>query len=294
MNVPLAKEMYEPKALEDALSLLMELGERAAVIAGGTDLIINLKEGVSEPESLIDIMGMSLSYIRGSRSRGLQIGATTTAEEIGSSDLLRRDLPVLVDAAIHLGGPQTQSMATIGGNLCNASPCANFTNVLVALEAELKIQSSKGERTVPVRDFCRGPGVNGLNRGELVSEVLIPAITGSYGTGYVKHTLRREMDIAIVGAAALVVREGSTLKKVRIALGSVGATVVLAESAQGVLEGLGFDESRIATAAALAAERDASYIDDVRASASYRAVITEYAVRKAVTEAWNMAKGGRK
>jgi CO/xanthine dehydrogenase FAD-binding subunit len=147
---------------------------------------------------------------------------------------------------------------------------------------------------VLVKDFCRGPGVNGLKQGELVSEISIPGIAGSYGTSYVKHTLRREMDIAIVGAAVLVLREGSTMKKVRIALGSVGATVVLAVNAQKVLEGQGFDDSRVETAAKLAAEKDASYIDDVRASASYRGIIAEYAVRKAVTEAWNMAKGGGK
>ena len=215
-------------------------------------------------------------------------------EEIGNSNLLRKELPVLVEAAIHLGGPQTQTMATIGGNLCNASPCANFTNVLVALEAQLHIQDADGKRQAPVKNFCRGPGINILKPGELVSEINIPGISGTYGTSYVKHTLRREMDIAIVGVAALVIRDGSTMKKVRIALGSVGATVVLAENAQKVLEGLEFDASRVETAARLAAEKDASYIDDVRASAAYRRRITAYAVKKAVTEAWAMAKGGRK
>jgi CO/xanthine dehydrogenase FAD-binding subunit len=294
MNAPLAQDIHEPKSLTEAGALLKERGENAALIAGGTDLIIKLKEGVAQAEILIDVMKLPLSYIKGSRTRGIQIGATTTAEQVCNSALLQKELPVLSDAALHLGGPQTQAMATVGGNLCNASPCANFTNVLVALEAQIKIFSIEGERTLPISDFFRGPGVTVLKPTEMVTEIIIPGFSGPYGAYYVKHTLRREMDIAIVGAVAVLIREDQVMKKVRIALGSVGATVILAKSAQQVLEGKPFNLSRTATAAKLAAEKDASYIDDVRASAAYRAVITEYAVKKAVTEAWVLAKGGQK
>jgi len=230
VNAPLAEEIHEPTTVEEALSVLSQKGGGAAIIAGGTDLVIKLKEKVIRPPSLVDIMKLPLSYIKGSRAKGLRIGATTSAKEIGSSELLKKELPLLVDAAVHLGGPQTQEMATVGGNICNASPCANFTNVLAALDAVLTVRGMKGgketSREIPVKDFCRGPGVTGLEPAEIVTEIAIPPILGAYGTSYVKHTLRKEMDIAIVGVAVLVVPDGETVKKVRIALGSVGATVV--------------------------------------------------------------------
>jgi carbon-monoxide dehydrogenase medium subunit len=293
MKAPLAKEVYEPNTIDEAVNILKDKKEGFAVIAGGTDLIIKLREGVIQPLYLLDIMKLPLGYIKGSRSRGFQIGATTTAREIGSSRLLKKELPLLVDAAVHLGGPQTMELATMGGNLCNASPCANFTNVLVALEARVKIRSATGEREVVVKDFCRGPGITEIKSTEIVTEVLIPAIQDDYGTSYIKHSLRKEMDIAVVGAAVLVVPEGDEVKKIRIALGSVGATTVLAENAQNIVEGKKFSDHFVESAAQAAAQKDASYIDDVRASAAYRKRITSVIVRRAINQAWAMAKGGR-
>ena len=294
MNAPLAKEIRVPKSIDEAISVLKEKENDASVIAGGTDLIIKLKEAVIRPTILIDIMKLPLNYIKGSRLRGFQIGSTTSAKEICSSTLLKKELPVLVDAAIHLGGPQTQELATVGGNICNASPCANFTNTLVALDASLKITGEDGEREELIEDFCRGPGVIDLKASGLVTEITIPPIQGSYGAHYVKHTLRKEMDIAIVGVVVLIIPDGNNIKKIRIALGSVGATVLLAKNAQSILEGKSYSNHRVETAANFAAEKDASYIDDVRSSAKYREQITTIAVQKAIKEAWNMAKGEKK
>jgi CO/xanthine dehydrogenase FAD-binding subunit len=291
MNAPLAAEIAEPKSIDEALAILDKGEGNTAIIAGGTDLVIKLKEGVIQPSILVDLMHLPLNHIEGSRVKGFKIGATTTAREIAESSLLTKELPVLTDAAIHLGGPQTQEVATIGGNICNASPCANFTNVLVALEAKVKVSSVQGEREELISGFCRGPGVVHLDHSELVTEIFIPPVENPYGASYVKHTLRREMDIAIVGAAAIIVPERNSIKRVRIALGSVGATVVLAESAQGILEGKAFTPHIVETAAEAAAERDASYIDDVRSSAAYRKIITRVAVRRALQEAWANAKG---
>jgi carbon-monoxide dehydrogenase medium subunit len=294
MNAPLAQQLHRPESIDGALLLLRERGASAVIIAGGTDLVIKLKEGLIEPDALLDIMRLPLSFIRGSRAAGFEIGPTTSAGQIARSALLQKELPVLVDAAVHLGGPQTQEMATIGGNICNASPCANFTNVLIALEASLKISAAGGGRETPLREFCRGPGVTTLGQAEMVTGIVIPGITGAYGASYVKHTLRKEMDIAIVGVAVLVIPEGDVVKKIRIALGSVGATVLPAENARKVMEGQSFSPHRVQTAARIAAEKDASYIDDVRSSAAYRKIITEKAVVRAVTEAWAMARGGKK
>lgn len=293
MKAPLAKEIFEPETVEKALNILHEKGEDAAIIAGGTDLVISLREGVIQPAIIVDILKLPLNYIKGSRAKGFQIGAATTAKEISTSELLKKELPVLVDAAIHLGGPQTMELATIGGNICNASPCANFTNVLAALDAVIRIKGHEGDREMMLKDFFHGTGVTGLKVAEIVTEIEIPAIPGAYGASYVKHTLRKEMDIALVGAAALIIPDGNKIGKIRIALGSVGATVLLAENARKILEDRAFSSRLVESAGKTAAEKDASYIDDVRASAAYRKKITRIAVKKAVTDAWAMAKGGK-
>jgi len=293
MNAPLAREIYEPASLQEAIGILKDKGREAAVIAGGTDLVIELKEEVDKPAVLVDILKLPLTYIEGSRAGGLRIGATTTAKQIAKSALIKKELPVLIDAAIHLGGPQTQELATVGGNLCNGSPCANFTNVLVALEAAVTLEGSNGRREVPLKDFYRGPGATDLKPGEILTAVTIPPIVGPYGASYVKHTLRKEMDIAIVGAAVLVQPDGNKVKKIRIALGSVGPTTLVAQNAQGVIEGKGFSAGLAEEAGKVAAEKDASYIDDVRSSAAYRRTVTSVVVRRAINEAWALAKGGK-
>ena len=268
MRAPLAKEIFEPETVEEAVNILQEKGEDAAIIAGGTDLVISLREGVIQPSNIVDIFKLPLNYIEGAGKKGIRIGATTTVKDISTSKILKMEAPVLVDAGVHLGGPQTIELATVGGNICNASPCANFTNVLVSLDAVVKLKGPEGDREMMLKDFFRGPGVTELKASEILTEIEIPAITGVYGASYVKHTLRKEMDIAIVGAAAFIMPDVDKISKIRIALGSVGATVVLAENAQKILEGKAFSPHLIETAAKTAAEKDASYIDDVRASAA--------------------------
>jgi CO/xanthine dehydrogenase FAD-binding subunit len=293
MNAALVKEIYEPGSLQEAIRILKDKGREAAVIAGGTDLVIELKEQVDKPSILVDILKLPLSFIEGSRAGGMRIGATTTAKQVAASSLLKKELPVLVDAAIHLGGPQTQEMATVGGNLCNGSPCANFTNVLVALEASVTLEEEEGKREVELKDFYLGPGATGLKPGEILTTVTIPPIAGAYGASYVKHCLRKEMDIAIVGAAVLLQPDGNRIRKIRIALGSVGPTTLVARNAQEVIEGKAYSAGLAEEAGNAAAERDASYIDDVRSSASYRRTVTPVVVRRAIEQAWAMAKGGK-
>jgi carbon-monoxide dehydrogenase medium subunit len=293
MRAPLAKDIFEPETVEEAVKILQDKGEDAAIIAGGTDLVISLREGVIQPSNLVDIFKLPLNYIKGTGKKGIRIGATTTVKDISKSTLLKNEIPVLVDAGVHLGGPQTIELATVGGNICNASPCANFTNVLIAFDTFVRMKGPEGEREMMLKDFFRGPGVTELKTSEILTEIEIPAISGVYGASYVKHTLRKEMDIAIVGAAAFIMPEVDKIAKIRIALGSVGATVLLAENAQKILEGKAFSVHLAESAAKAAAEKDASYIDDVRASAAYRKKITQVAVKKAVSEAWASARGGK-
>lgn len=291
MRAPLVKKIYEPTTVEEALKILSENDEDTAIIAGGTDILGSIKDGVISPKALVDIYMLPMNYIEGSLSKGIRIGAATTAKYIAKSDQIRRELPVLYEAAVHLGGPQTQETATIGGNICNASPCGNFSNVLLALGANVQLSGPNGNREVLLKDFFTGPGKTRIQQGELLTEVMIPPITSDFGASYMKHVLRREMDIAIVGVAVFIVPEGNKIGAVRIALGSVGPIPFLAEKAQKMLEGKEYSMEAVEEAAKVVQEEEASYIDDVRASAVYRKEITAALVAEAVSDAWK--KGGK-
>lgn len=292
MKAPLANDIYEPATVAEAVDLLKEKSDSACVIAGGTDLLPWLKDGVLAPECLVDIGGLPLDYIKGSPAKGLQIGATTTMKEIKTSTSIKRGLPVLASAAGQVGGPQTQELATIGGNLCTASPAGNLVTLLLALEAEVKLQGPDGERVVPLKEFFRGPKQTVLEKTEIMIEVIIPPLPKKYGADYIKFTLRREMDIALVGVAVMVVPDGTKIEKIRISLGAVGPVAFLAEKAQEILEGKKYSAETIEEAVKAARDR-CSFISDVRADAQYRCDVTAVLLRRAIAKAWQSAKGGK-
>jgi aerobic carbon-monoxide dehydrogenase medium subunit len=297
MTKPLATEIMRPKSIEEALTILSEKKGCAAILAGGTDLVCQINEGYKKPSCIVDIIDLPLRSIKESSNGDIVIGATATASQIQKSELLAEKIPVIQKAAKHLGGPQTAELATIGGNICNASPCANSTNVLMALNARIKIEDINGKRELLLRDHIYNVlDDSKLNGEEILTEITIPALPRVHGTSYIKHVLRKEMDIAIVGVAIFIVPKGDEIEDVRIALGSVGPTVILAHAAQQVLKGKKFDQNVLTEAAQVAADQDASYIDDVRSSATYRKQMTSVLVRKAIVEAWVMAKakGGGK
>ena len=290
MKSTLAQEIYEPETVESTLQLLTEKGDSAVIIAGGTDVVIKLKSRILVVKSIIDISKLPLNYIKGTRGKGIQIGATTTASQIAMSEVIKRELPVLSEAAVHLGGPQTQALATIGGNICNSSPSANLSNVLVALGASLIITGTKGEREIPIDEFFVAPGATKLNKNEILTAVVIPPIPDNYGASYIKQATRREMDIAVVGVAVFLILDVDIFKNIRIALASVGPKVFLAEKAQALLIGNHYSRELVVKAAASAAQ-EASYITDVRATAAYRKRITPVVVSRAIEEAWLKRKG---
>lgn len=290
MKAPLAREIFEPDTVDEAVRLLAEKGNNAVVVAGGTDVLIKLKSKVLKVESLIDIYKLPLNYIKGSSGDGFQIGATTTARQLARSELIKRELPVLAEAALHLGGPQTQELATIGGNIGNASPSANLVNVLMALEASVNVTGPGGNRTIPMDKFFTGPGASVLGKNELLTGVIIPPLPAGCGTSYLKYALRREMDIAVVGVAVKLVPKGDSVASARIALASVGPVVFLAEKAQAILAGQKYSAELVEKAAA-AAEAEGSYITDVRASAAYRKKVTWVIVKRAIEKAWSQGKG---
>jgi carbon-monoxide dehydrogenase medium subunit len=292
MKAPLAKEILEPATVAEAVDLLKEKSNSACLIAGGTDLLPWLKDGVLAPDCLIDIAGLPLNYIKGSPAKGFKIGAATTMKEIRISGPIKRGLPVLAAAAAQVGGSQTQELATIGGNLCTASPAGNLVTVLLALEAEVKLLGPDGERVVPLREFFRGPKETVIEDSEIMTEVVIPPLPRRYGADYIKFTLRREMDIALVGVAVMIVPEGTKVGKIRIALGAVGPVAFLAQAAQKILEGNKYSAKTVEEAVKAAVDR-CSFISDVRANAQYRREVTAVLLRRAIASAWTAAKGGK-
>ncbi|MGD2253484.1 MAG: xanthine dehydrogenase family protein subunit M, partial [Anaerolineales bacterium] len=280
---------HTPPDLETALQLLSDLGPRAVVLAGGTDLLLKLREGTLQPENVVSLRQVSeLSGTREDKD-GLRIGATTPLREIIRSPLLRRQHPCLVHAASLIGSVQVRSLATIGGNLCNAAPSADMAPPLLALDAEALLVSAKGERQLPLQDFFRGPGEDALQAGELLREIILPPPEGE--TIYLKHSQRAFMDIAMVGVALRLHTNGKTVVAARVALGAVAPTPLRATTAEQELEGQTPSEDRFTRAAALAAEA-CTPIDDVRAPAWYRRRIVEVLTRRGLTALWQSSQQG--
>jgi len=224
---------------------------------------------------------------------GLRLGAAVPCIEIEESEVMHKHYPGLTEGAHLIGSLQIQSRASIGGNLCNASPAADTSPSLLALGATARIAGPKGTREVAVENFFTGPGANVLQPGELVVEILIPAPAAHSSDRYIRMIPRNEMDIAIVGAGVSVTLDGDKVKAARIALAAVAPTPLLAPKAAESLIGKKLDEKTAARAGELASEA-ASPIDDMRGTAEYRKHVTGVLTRRALLGAAERAqKNGR-
>ncbi len=258
--------------IDEAVSLLARWGDRAKVLTGGTDLIVQLREGQREADMVIDVKKipqlMESSY---SREKGWRLGAAVPCHRIYEHAEVADAYPGLADAARIIGGWQIQSRASIGGNLCNASPAADSIPILIAYHATCRIAGPNGERTVPVAQFCVGPGRNQLARGEiLVSLDFPPSLPRSSGA-YLRFIPRNEMDIAVVGVGSWVQlnARGDAIEAARIGLGAVAPTPLVAEQASLWLCGKPANDDTFAQAGELA-RLVARPISDKRGPAEYR------------------------
>jgi len=288
-----AFQYYAPQRLGEAASLLRRHGKKASILAGGTDLMLRLERKVISPSVVVDLK--KVRELRGIKSArdGLTIGALTLMDEIDSSPVVRRRYPILSKAASLVGSIQTRNRATLGGNLCNASPAADTAPPLIALSARAIVSSSGRQRTVLLEDFFLGPGKSCLKPNELLREIFIPSPPPRSGGSFQRCT-RTAMDIAVVSCAAFLSLDskGGMVKDVRIALGAVAPTPLRAKSAEDFLRGKAPDRDAIEEAANRAAA-ETSPIDDVRSSASYRREMTRVVTRRAIEEAFAVAKGER-
>jgi carbon-monoxide dehydrogenase medium subunit len=279
-------EYLVPTNIAEVCALLSQYGGGAKVIAGGTDLLVQMKERVLKPEFLVGIKGIDyLSHIDYNTKKGLRIGALASIRSIADSEVIREKFESLAKAASQIGTPQVRNMGTIGGNLCNAAPSADTAPPLIALGAMLKLVSSKGERIIASEKFFIEPGRTALQGDELLTEIQVPTPPPRSGTAYLKLFPRGAVDIAAVSVAALVtLEENGICADVKIACGAVAPTPIRAESAEAVIKGKKIDDALIDETARLASE-ESQPISDVRSSAGYRKEMVKVLTKRTITQA---------
>jgi len=280
-----------PVGLEEALALLAA-DPAARPVAGGTDLVVAARQGRKPlPESIVAIDRIAELTGHEVRDGRLVLGALTDHAWLATSPEVRDRWTALADAAAIVGSPATRATGTIGGNLMNASPAAETTGPLVVLDAEVTLRASGGaSRTVAAADLATGPGRTLARPGELLTQVTVPAPADGSGSSYIRLEFRRAMEIAVVGAAALVTVADGTIHDARIALTAVAPTIVRASEAEAVLQGAAASRETFA-AAGRAAAAAASPIDDVRASADYRRAMLAVLVARVLAAAAARAAG---
>ena len=281
---------YEaPLTVQDAVDLLSADSE-ARVLAGGTDLLVQLRLGRSAPSAFVDIKRipeMSQLEIDG---QGLHCGAGVSAAEIFENENVHSLWPGVAEATDLIGSTQIQGRATWTGNLCNASPAADTVPALAAVGAQVVINGPSGERTVPVESFCTAPGRTVLTAGELVTRFVIPSPAPRTADAYLRLIPRTEMDIAVVGVGVSVTLDASgVVSAARVALGAVAPTIVLADAAAAALIGSSLDDAAL-EAAASAASHAANPIDDKRGTVEYRKRVAGVLTKRAATIAYERAK----
>ena len=286
-----AFEYAAPESAEEVIKLLAGKNGDARILAGGTDLIVQLREGRRKAKLVVDIKNISeFTNITFDSTRGLRIGAAASCSLICSDENVNTNYPGLIDGIHLIGGVQIQSRASVGGNLCNASPAADSIPALIVHEAVCNITGPNGSRTMPVEAFCVAPGKNALEAGEFLSSIDVPVQQKNSGAHYLRFIPRNEMDIAVVGAGASVVLDDDKTHfvSVRIALGAVAPTPLLASAAGDFLSGKAITRENVKEAARMAQEI-AKPITDLRGTAEHRkhlvAVLVERTLDKAIERA---------
>jgi aerobic carbon-monoxide dehydrogenase medium subunit len=284
-------DYFEPKTVSEAVSLLAKYGTEAKVIAGGTDMLVDMKYK-EEPGCLVNIKKIpGLSAIR-ENGGSLNIGALTTIRDLETNALVREKLPVLWESSHQFASLQIRNTATIGGNICRASPSGETLAPLLVLEAKGKCAFSDGEKTEPFVSFFQGPGKSVLGANGLLTEIDVPYPAAGSKSVYLKHAVRGAMDIAMVGVAVLVTPDAvkNNAQDVRIGLGAVAPTPIRAAKAEALLRGKPLSAALIKEAAAMTAA-ESSPISDQRSSAENRRWIVEALTRRGLQQTWKAATG---
>jgi carbon-monoxide dehydrogenase medium subunit len=281
-------ELALPRSVDDCLKTLARRGGDAKVLAGGTDLVPQLKNGLLRPAFVVDLSGVAPLRRLTAGRQGLRVGAAVTARQLELDARVQKTYTALAEGGALVGSVQIRNLATVGGNLCNAAPSADLAPPLLALEAEAVIAGPAGKRQVPLADFFRGVRRTVLGPDELLVELVVPAPGRRSGGNYLRHTPRRELDIAVVGVASQVTLSDGVCARARIALAAVAPTPVRALAAERALEGQPLTSEQIERAAALAVEA-AQPISDQRGSAEFRRHLVRVLTRRTLTTAFARA-----
>lgn len=287
-------DYLEARNLRHAIALAQEHGDDARIVAGSTDFLVRWRQDTWRPKYVINIGNIAgLKRVSFTTRSGLRLGSLVTVRELETNPVIRQRYPALAASAAAFAGVQIRNLATVGGNICNASPAGDTLPALLAFDAQCRIAGPAGERTVPLDRFFTGPGGTVLERGEVLTEVRLPLPPRVSGSLYIKHSPRGAMDIATLGVASLVsLRDrGRVCHEVKIALGAVAPTPLRAYSAEDLLRGQPITPELLSRAAQ-EARSCATPIDDVRGSAAHRRDMVGVLTLRTLEQAIAMAKTG--
>ena len=271
-----AFEHYAPDSVEELLELLKSK-PNAKLIAGGTDLLLQMKEGTAQPEIVVSLKNVEELGGFSVSKNGYRLGTGMTLRRITRSNELTQNFPGLIYAAGVVASEQIRSLATLGGNICNASPSADMVPPLIALDAVVQLVSSQSQRELPLSEFFKGPGESVLKGGEILHSIFLPQPSGSMI--YSKHAPRKYMDLAVVGVAVRLAKKHGKINEARVALGAVGPVPFRAEKTEALLAGQTLTTELMREAGEMAAG-ECVPIDDIRGSAWYRKRMVKVHVRR--------------
>lgn len=277
-------EYLSPQSLQEACALLVQYGDRAKVLAGGSDVLVKMKDGLIGPAYLVSLKQLdSLKAIRYQRGTGVIIGARATHNEIMNNNILQEKYRSVCEAAHTMAADQIRNIGTIGGNLVNAVPSADLPPILIALGAQARIVGPSRERTIPLEDFFLGPGKTVLENGEILAEIIIPD-QPTTGSNYIKFGLRRAGALAVVGVASSVTLRDAVCEDVRIVLGAVAPIPIRARQAENILRGKKISRDLVNEAGKIAAT-ESKPINDIRGSIEYRRNLVDVLTRRSLKAA---------
>lgn len=278
-------------SVANAIEALERMGKKAKIIAGGTDLLIKIKNGDWAPESIVDITPISsISEIKVEGANKVKIGAAVSHARICEAFKNDDKLAALFEASSQLGSPQVRNLATIGGNVCNAAPSAETAPALIALDCKALIDGPGGEREMKLEDFFKGPSKNSLEDLEILTGLQIEKQSSNSGSAYLRLSSRNALDIAVVNVGVFIKLDSSRkIECARICLGAVAPTPIRALKAENALLGEALNDKLLEEAGSLA-KADSVPISDVRSSATYRKEMVEVLTKRALKIAYERAK----
>ena len=287
-------EFVSPSSIDEAVKTLASNGDNVRILAGGTDMLVQMRAGRRTAPLVVDIKGIpELNAVSYDASKGLTLGAAVPCYKIYQDKTLAEAYPGLMDSASLIGGIQIQGRASIGGNICNAAPSGDAIPAVIALGGVCNVAGPNGNREILVEDFCTAPGQNALQNGELLVSISIPAPQANSGASYLRFIPRNEMDIAVagVGSSVLLDSSGQNFVSARISLASVAPTPVFAKEAGDSLAGKAVSEESIQQASELA-QAAAKPISDMRGTIRQRTHLIGVLTRRTLNNAIERARGG--